>query len=320
MTLVITSGEPAGIGPDIVLQAAASQALDAIVLADMHLLENRAQMLGLSIELLKYDGHQLTPQRGQLSVSHIPLIRQVVPGKPHPDNASYLLEQLQSAVAWCQDKTVSAMVTLPICKATINQSGTPFSGHTEYLADLTKTDEVVMMLASKAMRVALVTTHLPLSDVPKAITKSKLKKTIDITLNALKSQFHITSPCIAVAGLNPHAGEGGFLGREEIDIIEPVLDRYNESEVQGPFPADTLFTPDNCERYDTFLAMYHDQGLSVLKYASFGESVNITLGLPIIRTSVDHGTAFPLAGTGRASQASFLYAYQQAQDMSQHDN
>lgn len=320
MTLLITTGEPAGIGPDIVLQAAAKQALDAVVLADKALLKQRASMLGLSIEFVDYDGEIVPSKQGQLTVSHISLNKAITAGEPHPDNAAYILSQLDLATAWCLEKKYHAMVTLPICKATINQAGIPFSGHTEYLAKLTDTDDVVMMLASKQMKVALVTTHLPLRDVANAITASTLKIKLNILFQALQHQLGIAAPCIGVCGLNPHAGEGGYLGREEIDIIMPVLEQYPERQVQGPFPADTLFTHDNCKRYDAFLAMYHDQGLSVLKYASFGEAVNITLGLPIIRTSVDHGTAFSIAGSGKANSGSFLYAYQQARDMIQHDN
>jgi 4-hydroxythreonine-4-phosphate dehydrogenase len=313
----VTSGEPAGIGPDIILKAALTHPLDMVVLADRGMLLERASLLGLSLQLRDYDGKACSPKKGELTVLHLPLKKAVDPGISLPDNASYILSQLDKAVALCLDNQFHGMVTAPICKATINEAGIPFSGHTEYLAKLTDTDEVVMMLASSRMRVALVTTHLPLSEVPRAITQDKIEKVLRILLDALKQQFAIPSPLVWVAGLNPHAGENGYLGREEIEVIQPALNSFSPQNVKGPFPADTLFTPENANKVDAFLAMYHDQGLSVLKYASFGEAVNITLGLPLIRTSVDHGTAFNLAGTGKAKSHSFMVAYRYAMEMSQ---
>lgn len=316
MSLIITSGEPAGIGPDIILKAAYSHVLDAVVIADKWMLSSRMKVLGLRLKLLEYeDSAPITPQKGVLYVLHTPISDTCIPSKPTPKNAEYILTQLRLATRLCLEQTFSGMVTLPICKATINEAGIPFSGHTEFLASLTDTPHVVMMLACQSMRVALVTTHLPLSEVPKAITKDRLKKTLDILILALEHRFAISSPRLWVSGLNPHAGEGGYLGREEIDIITPVLQGFDKEKVQGPFPADTMFSKENAKKVDAFLAMYHDQGLSVLKYASFGEAVNITLGLPMIRTSVDHGTAFDIAGTLKPHTSSFMMAYQIAKEM-----
>jgi len=313
MTIVITSGEPAGIGPDVILQAACKQTLAAVVLGDVDLFQERAALLNLSLTIESYYGQELPTNKGHLLVKHLPLRKKVEPGVASLSNAEYIMSQLDHAVNGCLNNTYSAMVTAPVNKAIISEAGVAFSGHTEYIAKLTHTKHVVMMLACKEMRVALVTTHLPLSEVPKSITPIKLEQTILTVRAALQNQFGIRSPIIMVAGLNPHAGEGGYLGSEEIEIIAPVLARFNPSEVIGPMAADTMYSHENCQKADAFIAMYHDQGLAVLKYAGFGRSVNITLGLPIIRTSVDHGTAFDLAGTGKSSEDSLLYAIEQAQ-------
>jgi len=233
-------------------------------------------------------------------------------GQDNPDNAEYVLAQLDAAVAGCLTHNYSAMVTAPINKAMVCQAGYEFSGHTDYIAELTQTKNVVMMLACEKMRVALVTTHLPLADVPAAITPLKVEQTIITVKAALQNQFGLASPRLMVAGLNPHAGEGGYMGTEEIDVITPVLARFDSRQVIGPVAADTMFSVENCQTVDAFIAMYHDQGLAVLKYAGFGNAANISLGLPIIRTSVDHGTAYNIAGTGKASTGSLRYALSQA--------
>ena len=315
MTTVVTSGEPAGIGPDILLKLASQGQLGALVLGDINVFTERAKILNIDISVQEYQGGAIQPQNGRIIIQHIKAKRAVVAGQPDPENAEYVLSQIDAAVAGCLTKNYSSMVTAPVCKATICESGMPFSGHTEYIAALTNTSHVVMMLACEQMRVALVTTHLPLSQVPSSITDSKIKLTIQTVLDALKYQFGLSTPKIMVAGLNPHAGEGGYLGREEIDIIQPALQNFDARMVQGPFAADTMFSSTNVGRTDAFVAMYHDQGLAVLKYAGFGKAVNITLGLPIIRTSVDHGTAFSLAGTGMANPSSLLYAIEQASHM-----
>lgn len=312
MALIITSGEPAGIGPDIILKAAMTEPLDAVVVADRDMILERARLLALPVEFVDYQSQDIVPKQRRLYVLHEPMAKSIKPGIPTPDNAAYILSQLQLATRTCLNKTFDGMVTAPVSKACINQAGIAFSGHTEYLAALTNTKEIVMMLVCDSMRVALVTTHLPLANVAKAITKEKIHSVMSLLLSSLQSQFSIENPCVYVAGLNPHAGEGGYLGSEEIDVIIPALHAFKENNVIGPLPADTMYSRENVAKADAFLAMYHDQGLSVLKYASFGHAVNVTLGLPMIRTSVDHGTAFSLAGTGKASEKSFLMAMKEA--------
>jgi 4-hydroxythreonine-4-phosphate dehydrogenase len=317
--LAITSGEPAGIGPDLCLQLA--QRLfetPFVVLADKSLLQQRAAQLGFSVQLHDYQLSDVAPlPAGHLRVLHIPVAQPVVTGKLNPANSPYVLALLQRAVEGCQSGEFSAMMTAPVHKGVINDAGISFTGHTEFLAEMTHTPLVVMMLAGGGMRVALVTTHLPLRDVADAITAELLEKILNILQHDLQQRFGIAQPHILVAGLNPHAGEGGYLGREEIDIIIPVLNKLRAQgmNVSEPLPADTLFTPSRLAQCDAVLAMYHDQGLPVLKHASFGQGVNITLGMPIIRTSVDHGTALDLAGTGRAEVGSMLEAMQVAQYM-----
>lgn len=315
--LAITPGEPAGIGPDIVLTLA-QQTIPAklVAFADPEILLQRASQLGLTIELHTYSSdkpNQLNPhQPGHLYVQPIAVSQPVISGKLNPANASYVLETLQQACQSCVNNHFDALITAPIHKGVINEAGIPFSGHTEFLAEKTSTKTVVMMLAIPGLRVALVTTHLPLSQVSAAITFSRLESTIQTLDSELKSKFGIDTPHILVCGLNPHAGEGGHLGVEEIMTIIPVLNKLRGEGIQlvGPVPADTAFTPSLLAGIDVVLTMYHDQGLPVLKQRGFGKAVNMTLGLPIIRTSVDHGTALELVGTGQASSNSLYCAIQ----------
>lgn len=321
--LAITSGEPAGIGPDLCLQLSqVRHDLPLVILADKLLLQQRADLLRLDVQLRDYDKAGECPaEPGHLCVLHLPLAQAATPGKLDTANSRYVLELLMRAVHGCQTGEFAGMVTAPVHKGIINDAGIPFTGHTEYLAGLLQVKQVVMMLVGGGMRVALATTHLPLKDVPAAITAELLESIIRIIQNDLIHRFGIAQPRILVAGLNPHAGEGGHLGREEIEIMIPLLDRLRTEgfNVSAPLPVDTLFTPQRLQQCDCVLAMYHDQGLPVLKHASFGQGVNVTLGLPIIRTSVDHGTALELAGTGRADIGSLLEAIRIAADMARHE-
>jgi len=329
--LLVTSGEPAGIGPDLCLALAGSP-FPLVVIGDKNLLASRAKQLGLDILLTDYqpgilptlgafDNSSLESGRrvincqqsiakNQLVVLSIPCVKPVIAGVLEPLNSSYVLEMLTIATERCLKGEFSALITAPVQKSVINQAGIPFTGHTEFLRDQCKVSDVVMMLACEAMKVALVTTHIPLHCVPSAITESSIINVITKLNESLQNDFGIKNPKIYVAGLNPHAGESGYLGTEEIDIITPTLSKLKQNgiNVNGPLPADTMFTQKNLKLCDAFVAMYHDQGLSVLKYAGFGKAVNITLGLPIIRTSVDHGTALELAGLGSASPGSLLEA------------
>lgn len=310
--LAVTAGEPAGIGPDLVLTLG-RLTVDArlVVIADLSLLQQRAALLGLhQLSFQPYQSGRPAPAAGTLEVLHVPLAAPVKPGVLDARNGRYVLDTLDAAIAGCLSGEFAGMVTAPVHKGVINDAGVPFSGHTEYLAEHTATPRVVMMLAGAGMRVALVTTHLPLRAVADAITKPELEAVIRILHGDLQHKFGLQNPRILVAGLNPHAGESGHMGREEIDVIEPVLQDLRAEGMQliGPLPADTLFNPDKLATADAVLAMYHDQGLPVLKHASFGAGINITLGLPIIRTSVDHGTALDLAGTGRADPGSLYEA------------
>ncbi|HQR04288.1 MAG: 4-hydroxythreonine-4-phosphate dehydrogenase PdxA [Proteobacteria bacterium] len=305
--LAVTSGEPAGIGPDICLALAdAGGATDVVVLGDRRLIEDRARQLG-------------KPCTG-LRILDIPLRVPCIPGRLDAANAPYVIDLLDRALAGCHSGEFAGMVTAPVHKGVINDAGIPFTGHTEYLAEKTGTPRVVMMLAGGGLRVALATTHLPLKDVPAAIQTDELRQVVRIVARDLREKFGIPRPRILVAGLNPHAGEGGYLGREEIEVIAPALDalRAEGIDVIGPLPADTLFTRNVLQGSDAQLAMYHDQGLAVLKYAAFEEGVNITLGLPILRTSVDHGTALDLAGTGRADPGSLHAAVKLAATIAMH--
>ena len=317
--LAITAGEPAGIGPDILLSCAAQShaiAAEIIAIADPELLAQRAAALNIPIELQRFDPTAPpTPHTdGSLKYSPVPLATLCEPGQLNPANAPYVVSTLQLALDGCTAGLFDAMVTAPVQKSVINDAGIPFSGHTEFLADASGTKDVVMMLATDNLRVALATTHLPLAEVPGAITARALEQTIVILHRELVQKFGIDRPRIAVLGLNPHSGEGGHLGREEIDTIIPTLEqlRTQGMDLLGPLPADTAFNPKVLDQVDAVLAMYHDQGLPVLKFSGFGEAINITLGLPIIRTSVDHGTALDLAASGEASATSLHRAMEVA--------
>ena len=313
--IAITSGEPAGIGPDICLRLTErSWPARLVVLGDRELFAERARQLGCNPD--------------HIEIRHIPLRKSALAGRRNAGplvscgrldvaNARYVLDMLDAALAGCDRGEFAAMVTAPVAKNIINDAGISFTGHTEYLAEKTGTPRVVMMLAGAGLRVALATTHLALREVPAAITRDELEVTLRILHADLQGKFGIARPRILVAGLNPHAGEAGHMGREEIDVIVPVLDRLRAEgmDLVGPLPADTLFTRNVLSGSDAQLAMYHDQGLAVLKYAAFDDGINVTLGLPVIRTSVDHGTALDLAGTGKASPNSLFAAVDAAIDM-----
>ena len=315
--IAVTSGEPAGIGPELCLSLAdLTSSARLVILADRQLLAERAAMLGIKVRLRDWTPG-LSSEPGTLDVLHLPLGTPSTPGILNPDNAAYVLMLLDRAIEGCCSGEFAALVTGPVHKGVINDAGVPFTGHTEYLAEKTQTPQVVMMLAGKGLRVALATTHLALKDVPAAITPASLERTIRILHDDMRRKYGIQAPRILVAGLNPHAGEGGYLGREEIEVITPVLERLRAEGMTliGPLPADTMFTPPMLAKGDCVLAMYHDQGLTALKYATFGQGINVTLGLPIIRTSVDHGTALELAGTGKADAGSLRVAVEQAIEM-----
>jgi 4-hydroxythreonine-4-phosphate dehydrogenase len=315
--IALTPGEPAGIGPDVVIEIAAQAwPVEIVVIADPGLLSERAGNLGRQIEIRAFDesAESMPAQAGRLVVAAENIATPAVAGRLDRTNATYVLSSLRRACAGCQQGLFSAMVTGPVHKALINEAGIPFSGHTEYLAELTDTRQPVMLLVADNLRVALVTTHMPLRDIPAAITQRRIQQVTE-TLNAgLVDFFGIDEPRIIVLGLNPHAGEGGNLGSEEIEIIAPALDALRSTGMQltGPLPADTAFTPAHLASADAVLAMYHDQGLPVLKHKGFGRSVNVTLGLPIVRTSVDHGTALDLAATGHANPGSMKAALELA--------
>lgn len=315
--IAITPGEPAGIGPDLVVKLAQkSWPAELVVIADTDLLKERAELLGLELSLRHYDPEQpAQPQQaGTLTVRHVPLADTVVCGELNANNGPYVLETLQYACEHNMANEFAAVVTGPVHKGIINKSGVAFSGHTEFFAQQSKTTDVVMLLATEGLRVALVTTHLPLAYVAKAITYERIVNITSILHKDLVDKFGISNPRILVCGLNPHAGEEGHLGHEEIEIIQPALDHLRDEGmlIEGPLPADTLFQDKYLDHADAVLAMYHDQGLPVLKYKGFGNSVNITLGLPFVRTSVDHGTALDLAGTGQADEGSFTVALSEA--------
>ena len=321
LPLYVTSGEPAGIGPDICLSLADRvDERPIVVLADIHMLEQRVQILKLSVELIEYQGQESSSGIGQLFVEHVPVQQDVVLGELNLNNAAYVLEQLRRSADYAMSGKSVGVATAPVQKSVINEAGISFSGHTEYYQEFAGVPRVVMMLATKTLRVALATTHLPLRAVADAITPERLHQVIDILIHDLKSKFKIEQPNILVCGLNPHAGEGGYLGMEEIEVINPVLESYRAQGINMSLslPADTLFTPENLKDADAVLAMYHDQGLPVLKSQGFGEAINITLGLPFIRTSVDHGTALSLAGTGLAKSSSLHVAVDLALDLARH--
>ena len=317
LRIAITPGEPAGIGPDLVIELA-QQGWPAqlVAIADKALLAERAKQLGYELELIDFDkdAPATANQPKQLYIDQVDLGAPVVCGQLNDLNGEYVLNTLRIACEKNMDGTFDAIVTGPVHKGIINKAGFSFSGHTEYFAQQSNTPDVVMLLATEGLRVALVTTHIPLAYVAKAITPERLQKIIGIIDHDLREKFAIEQPRILVCGLNPHAGEDGHLGREEIDIIAPTLEQLNASGMNliGPLPADTLFQDKYLENADAVLAMYHDQGLPVLKYKGFGNSVNITLGLPFIRTSVDHGTALDLAGSGEADVGSLRVALNEA--------
>ena len=319
--LAVTPGEPAGIGPDLVIQYAQSQkegATPGVVVADADMLRQRAQLLGLPLQI-QDDLERSTAAPGHLKVVHIPLPSRAQPGQLNPDHAPAVLAALDHAIAGAMSGTFQALVTGPIQKSVINDAGLSFSGHTEYLAQAAVVDDVVMLLMSENLKVALATTHLPLAAVATALDKGLLERRLRILHTALVHDFGVSKPTILVSGLNPHAGEGGYLGREEIEIIEPVCKalRRDGINVIGPLPADTLYTPKYLAQADATMAMFHDQGLPVLKFAGFGRAVNVTLGLPFVRTSVDHGTALDLAASGNADSGSFAKALVTAQQLAQ---
>lgn len=313
----VTPGEPAGIGPDLIIQLAQQDwPVELVVCADPQMLQQRAALLGLPLQLRDYDANR-PPQAqaaGSLTLAAFNTAAPVVAGQLDENNGHYVVDTLTFAGEKVLNGEFDAIVTGPVHKGIINKSGISFSGHTEFFAQQSNTPYVVMMLATEGLRVALATTHIPLAYVAKAITPERLTQVLSILHHDLKHKFAISNPRIYVCGLNPHAGEDGHLGREEIDVIRPTLEalRQQGMDLVGPLPADTLFQDKYLNNADAVLAMYHDQGLPVLKYKGFGRSVNISLGLPLIRTSVDHGTALDLAGTGKADVGSFRHAIEQA--------
>ncbi len=312
--LAITSGEPAGVGPDLCAALPRREwPARLVVLGDRTMIAARVHAVEPSVDVIDYQAGS-SARTGAIEVLHVPLAAPAAPGKLDAANGRYVLDILDRAIAGCKSGEFAGMVTAPVHKGIICDAGVPFSGHTEYLADATGTPLVVMMLVGGGMRVALATTHLPLKDVSAAITRPLLTDTLRILHADLVRDFGLPAPRILVAGLNPHAGEGGHMGTEEIDTLIPVLEqlRAEGMNLVGPLPADTLFVPHTLEQGDAVLSMFHDQGLPVLKHASFGGGVNVTLGLPIIRTSVDHGTALDLAGSGRADPGSLFAAVELA--------
>lgn len=315
--IALSTGEPAGIGPDLaVIASQKNYPFELVCIGDIALLQQRAKNLKIEIKIKTFS-KSASPSpsiAGELTVLPITTAKPVTAGQLDIGNADYVMSILDKAISLCQNNTCQAMVTNPIQKSTLIEGGYNIQGHTEYLAEKTETNKVVMMLASDEMKVALATTHLPLSKVSEAITKESLDKTIRILHKDLENKFGITSPKIAVCGLNPHAGENGHMGHEEQSTIIPCLEKLKADgfQLEGPLPADTIFTQEKIKKFDAILAMYHDQGLPALKYQSFGKAVNITLGLPIIRTSVDHGTALDLAGSGQIDDGSLNHAISMA--------
>lgn len=318
--IILTTGEPAGIGPDLIVDISRkSFEAQLTFLADPELLIQRAALLSQSLEMVEYDAkHPLVQhQSGEIIFQPVKTATQVIPGLLDVNNVDYVLNSITSATLACLRGDFDALITLPVNKAIINDSGHSFSGHTEFIGDLCGIDLPVMMLMNETLRVALVTTHLPLSLVSKTITQNRIKNTLQIINADLQTKLGLTKPRMLICGLNPHAGEAGHLGTEETDIIIPVLDKLKSDglDLTGPVPADTAFTPGSLDGIDIVVAMYHDQGLPILKSQGFGNTVNVTLGLPIIRTSVDHGTALELAGTGKASSSSLQAAIETAINM-----
>ena len=318
--IVVTSGEPAGIGPDAcVALAQAAWDADIVIAADAGLLAATAGALGTPLKIERYDPSRppAAHRAGVATVMHIPTARAVIAGRPDAGNAAYVIGMLDRACDGCMNGEFAAMVTAPVQKSTLMDAGYAFTGHTEYLAARTRAALPVMLLMSDGLRVALVTTHLALADVPRAITRDRLRATLRIVNMDVERHFSVPAPRIAVLGLNPHAGEAGHLGREEIEVIQPVIQelRAEGLNIHGPVPADTAFTPGFLRTADVIVAMYHDQGLPVIKHVGFGNAVNVTLGLPILRTSVDHGTALSLARTGQADAGSLRAALALAIEM-----
>ncbi len=320
--IALTPGEPAGIGPDLaVMIASRDVGAELVAVADPALLTERAAALRLPLQLepFRADAPPAPQKRGRLLIAPVALAVPARAGVPDPANARYVIESLRRACSECRSGKFAAMVTAPVHKGVLNDAGIPFSGHTEFLAEMTGTAQPVMLLVAGALRVALLTTHLALRDVPARVTAERIRAVVLTLHDGLRQLFGISSPRIAVLGLNPHAGESGHLGTEERDIIEPALAGLTSAgiAVSGPIPADSAFTPQRLAQCDAVLAMYHDQGLTVLKHVGFGHAVNVTLGLPLIRTSVDHGTAFEVAGTGRADPGSLLAAVELATQLVQ---
>ena len=310
--LALTTGEPAGIGPDLaIMWAQDARDVAVVALADPALLVERARQLGLTLKTVSYPG-VVTCAAGELSVESIRVARDVVAGQLDIANVPYVIDTLATATDGCLEGRFAGLITGPVQKSIVNDAGVSFSGHTEFLAERCSCATVVMLLVAGSLRVALATTHVPLADVPGLITRERLTRVLNVLLNDLTLRFGIAQPRVLVAGLNPHAGEGGHLGREEIEVIAPVCEAFAARGVVGPLPADTLFTQRLLAGADAVLAMYHDQGLPVLKHVGFGSAVNVTLGLPIVRTSVDHGTALDLAGRGGVDAGSFIAAVELA--------
>lgn len=323
--IAVTPGEPAGIGPDLVLAIAQQDwPVEIVIVACADLMKARAKQLGMDITLIEYDENQpAKPQKaGTLTILPIATEQDVVPGQLNPSNGAYVVETLRIASERNMSGEFDAVVTGPVHKGLINQAGIAFSGHTEYFAHQANCSDVVMMLATPGLRVALVTTHIPLAYVSKAVTHERLQKVTRILHSDLKNKFGISAPTIYACGINPHAGEDGHLGREEIEVMNPAFTELRNEGINiiGPLPADTIFQEKYLEDADAILTMYHDQGLPVLKYKGFGSSVNITLGLPFIRTSVDHGTALELAGSNQADAGSFMEAMKTAIDLAQNQS
>ncbi len=317
ISLAITPGEQAGVGPELLLRLAESpRTRPWVAVADADLLAERARALGTTVRL---DDAWDRPamEAGRLTVRHVPLEAPCTPGQLDPRNAAYVLETLRLATDGCLSGEFAGLVTGPVQKSVMNDAGIPFTGHTEFLCERAGVADVLMLLVAGTLGVGLATTHLPLREVPDALSRALLEGRLGLLLDGLRRDFGIARPRVLVAGLNPHAGEGGHLGTEEIEIIDPVCERYRAAgeQVKGPLPADTLFTPAMLDTADAVLAMYHDQGLPVLKHAGFGRAVNVTLGLPFVRTSVDHGTALDLAGSGVADPGSFAAAASLAGDL-----
>ena len=320
--LVVTAGEPAGIGPELCLSLAhESLPLDVVVVSDPALLRSRAQTIGVDVTITEIDAHDPAPtpaQPGELRVIAIRFAETPECGRLNPANAQALLDGLRIAVSGCVEGRFAGLVTAPMQKSVINDAGIAFTGHTEFLAELTQSKLPVMLLVAGDLRVALASTHLPLREVPDYLTQDGLREVLQVLFDDLQEKFRIDAPEVVVCGLNPHAGESGHLGAEDADVVAPVVEEFAARgyKVRGPLPADTAFTP-AAGRKDAVLAMYHDQGLPVLKYAGFGHAVNVTLGLPIIRTSVDHGTAIDIAGSGRADNGSLIQAVRLATELAE---